>query len=354
MLSVWCQKTKSVNLVFPEAAAGDGRTAHRRQWVKEVKFFRSKQAAGDSGWLGVHLDEQHLQLVRVRWNSADAKPRLRAALTLERSADLADDLRRLRKGRGMQHAKLALALEPGQYQHFQIDAPEVPMEEFQQAMRWRVKDMLAQSLDDSIVSALLLPAPNTMVRNRQAWVAAATRSAVAALTQPFLAAGFQPKAVDIPEMAQRNLAALCEDENRGLGFLYLKPDSGLLTLTWRGELFASRRLDFGSRTWTELKPDDADRRHLAFDRLTLELQRSLDHFERQFNFISVSRLVLAADAGEAALNPLLEYLRPNLYMPVALFDPAQVLELPAKTPQDAQEFSARFLPALGLALRLEA
>lgn len=312
---------------------------------KSVKFSFKNKSLAHSGWVGVCLDPARLRLVRVRWNGTD-KPRVRAMLDLERSADLIEDLRRLRKERGVPLARLALVLAPGQYQSFQIEAPEVPSSELNAAIRWRVKDMLAQPLERSVVDALLLPAPSSAARSRQALVVAADRQVVEALAQPFVDAGFKPAAVDVPELAQRNLAALCEDENRGLAFLHLGPDSGLLTLTWHGELFACRRLEMGSTVWTEGPDFDGERQRMAFERITLELQRTLDNFERQFSFISVNRLVLA---GDADLSPLAEHLRPNLYMPVVLFDAAQVLDLPPGTTQ----VPAQWLPALGLALRAD-
>src|SRR5438094_770493 len=76
---------------------------------------------------------------------------------------------------------------------------------------------------------------------------------------------------------------------KGLAMLSFDPDGGLLTVTYRGELYLSRRIDM---PLAQLTDADLERRHQSFDRITLELQRSLDNFERQFSFISVARLLL--------------------------------------------------------------
>jgi MSHA biogenesis protein MshI len=152
-------------------------------------------------------------------------------------------------------------------------------------------------------------------------------------------------AIDIPEMAQRNVSALLEPEGRGLALLSFAEDGGLLTVTWRGELYLSRRIDV---TLAQLRDDDFERRNAGFDKIALELQRSLDNFERQFSFISVAKLVLAP-TGAAGLE---DYLSSNLYTRVetlafdAVFDIARAPEL-----ADVALQQRYFLP-IGAALRV--
>ena len=64
-------------------------------------------------------------------------------------------------------------------------------------------------------------------------------------------------AVDIPELAQRNVAALLEDENRGLVFLRIDESGMMLTLSFHGELIAVRS---GEISTLQLNGGDADQR----------------------------------------------------------------------------------------------
>jgi MSHA biogenesis protein MshI len=50
-----------------------------------------------------------------------------------------------------------------------------------------------------------------------------------------------------------------------------------------------------------------------FQRILLELQRTFDHFDRQYNYVPVAKLMLAPDPEETGL---LEYLAANLDLPV--------------------------------------
>jgi len=96
--------------------------------------------------------------------------------------------------------------------------------------------------------------------------------------------------IDIPETAQRNIAALFEMEGRGLAMLVFGDEGGLLTITCDGELFLARRLDI---TLGQLQDADENLRQQYLDRVELEVQRSLDYFDRQFHHIPVNRLILS-------------------------------------------------------------
>jgi MSHA biogenesis protein MshI len=103
-------------------------------------------------------------------------------------------------------------------------------------------------------------------------------------------------------------------------------------------------------TLAQLLDADHERRHQSFDKITLELQRSLDNFERQFSFISVAKLVLAP-SGAAGLE---EYLSSNLYTRVETLDLGQLLDLGGNPELEGGARQQRFFVAIGAALRVEA
>jgi MSHA biogenesis protein MshI len=215
------------------------------------------------------------------------------------------------------------------------------------AVRWRLKDMLDFPVGDATIDVLRIPVdPQAVVRPQQMmFVVAARNSVLAPRQQMFAAAKIGLSAVEVPETAQRNIAALLEPEGRGLAMLSFDENGGLLTVTSGGELYLARRIDIPLAALTEA---DLARRHASFDRITLELQRSLDNFERQFSFISVSRLVL----GPSTIAGLDEYLSSNLYAPVESLDLASVFDF-ERTPELAADKAQqqRFFSALGAGLR---
>jgi MSHA biogenesis protein MshI len=152
--------------------------------------------------------------------------------------------------------------------------------------------------------------------------------------------------IDIPEMAQRNISAMVEPAGRGIAMLSFGADGGLLTVTFDGELYLSRRIDVAL---AQLLDADHERKHAGFDKITLEVQRSLDHFERQFHFIALASLVLAP-TGASGLE---EYLASHLYMPVSTMNLADVLDLDGKPELADAAGQQRFFVALGASLRHE-
>ena len=70
--------------------------------------------------------------------------------------------------------------------------------------------------------------------------------------------------IDIPELCQRNLAALLPQDAKGVAFLLIRDDFAQLVLTRRGMLYVTRRFDFRQRG--ELNGDaDAEANELPLD-----------------------------------------------------------------------------------------
>ncbi|MGZ5199992.1 MAG: type IV pilus biogenesis protein PilM [Telluria sp.] len=244
--------------------------------------------------------------------------------------------------------RLTTLLGAGEYQLLMVDAPNVPADELKTAVRWRLKDLLDFPVNEATLDVLDIPVdPNAAVRpQRSMFLVAARNSVVAARQKLFSGLKLGLTAIDVPEMAQRNIAAMLEPEGRGLAMLSLGEEGGLLTVTHAGELYLSRRIDI---PLANLMDPDHERRNLSFDRITLELQRSLDNFERQFSFVSVSRLVL----GPNEAMGLEEYLASNLYMPVDSLDLASLFDLERAPELAGKAAQQRFLLPIGAALRNE-
>jgi MSHA biogenesis protein MshI len=235
-------------------------------------------------------------------------------------------------------------LTGGDYQILNVEAPSVPREEMKTAMRWRLKDVLDFPAAEATIDVLDIALDANSRAQQSVFVVAAKNSIIAPRQKLFLDAKVELAAIDIPEMAQRNVSAMLEPEGRGIAMLSFGDDGSLLTVSYRGELYLSRRFDV---TLAQLLEPDHDRKHASFDKITLELQRSLDHFERQYSFISVAKLIL----GPSAVTGLDEYLSSNLYTPVETLNLASLFDL-SRTPELADlAQQQRFFLAIGAALR---
>ena len=307
--------------------------------------FFSRQRKAD-GWLAVALLRDGVCASRVK-RQAEGRPVVKlCAFVAAEPAQQATVLEKMAKDLHVAHFHCTTVLSGGEYQMLAVDAPSVPAEEVKTAVRWRLKDMLDFPVDQATIDVLDIPIDKGAQGRHSLFAVAARNSLIEARQNLFAGARINVTAIDIPEMAQRNISALVEIDSRGLAMLSFNGEGGLLTVTYKGELYLSRRIDV---TIEQLRDTDHDRKHACYDKITLELQRSLDHFDRQYNFINVVKLVLAPTGAQG----LDEYLSSNLYTKVETMDLANVLDL-SGTPEllDAVQQQRYFL-ALGAALRHE-
>jgi len=275
--------------------------------------------------------------------AAGKRPEIRFCESFRIEKSEADALSRLAQSKGLKRYRCTALLGENDYRMVQFDAPAVPAEERVQALRWRLKDVVDFPVDDAAIAVADIPTEG----GRQASVFAVVAPALVVGERMAL---FHEKkipleAIDVPEMAVRNVAVLFEEPNRGLAFLALNKDDGLLTITCGGELYLSRRIEVATDA---LAQADEERRRQMLERLALELQRTLDNFDRQYGFISVSRLLVASEFDCAAtVAALIE----NLYLPVQAADLAAVADFPALPELRSAERQAQSLLAIGAALR---
>lgn len=300
------------------------------------------------GWLGVCVFADRVEVAHVQRNGG-GKPRVLLAQSCEREGSDADALGRLNRQQGLRGHRCATVLTPGEYQLLQVEAPNVPEEEMRQALRWQLKGLVDFPLDSACVDGFALPGEgNGNARRRQALVVASARETVAARVAAFEKARLTLAAVDVPELAQRNVAALFETENRGLALLVFDAGGGLLTISCKGELLATRRLEIGL---AQMAQAPAERRSQLVERIVLELQRTLDNFDRQFNHVALARLLVSPTPD---VPELIGELSTNLYVPVQALDLAEALDGRAVSGFSDPLRQASSLTAIGAALRPEA
>ncbi len=304
--------------------------------------FWQKQTSDDS-WTAVVFGSDRLVVAEIA-RRRDGPPQVRACERFAREGGELDALKRLKQARRLTSARCTTLLWHGQYQLLQIDAPDnardLPHEELREAMRWRIKEMVDYPIENAGVDVIDIPAPGS--RNPQMWVVVSSHDVLVPRVHLFQDAKLSLAAIDIPEMAQRNLATLFEEPNRGLALAAFDDKGGRLTISYQGELFMTRHIDVGA---PELTGPQAESLH---ERVLLDIQRSLDNFDRNYSAIPLTRLMIGPLPGG---EPFVDYLGMNLSLPVAMVDLADVLDI-GTVPQLADvAMQADAWLALGAALR---
>ncbi|MGQ0651583.1 MAG: agglutinin biogenesis protein MshI [Betaproteobacteria bacterium] len=301
-------------------------------------FRRSEQ----KGWLAAALGDGSVRVVHIRRHERPA-----VHLMEERRWDRADAKGLEKVARKMRLAgyRCTTMLPASQYQILLTEAPPgVRREELKSAVRWRIKDMIDFPVNDATIDVLEIPQPASSTRPPNMYVVVARNDAVRGVMDRFAEARIPLRAIDIPDLAQRNIAALYESEQRALLVLSFDPAGGLLTITAGGELYSSRRLE----TTCEQVNAQAAAENGAFERVLIEVQRSLDHFERTFSQAAVEKVLVAPMARAAGL---VRHLAGQLYLPVAAMDIAEVMDLPPAYAALPGEERAEWFRLIGAALR---
>lgn len=270
------------------------------------------------GWLCINVmpnrvDVSHV-LVRDR-----TRPELLLCESFRRDGDDVNTLRRLRRELELDRYHCTTLLKPGEYQIHQVETPDVPADEVKSALRWRMKDVVDFPVEAATVDGVNIPGDSTG-RAPQMLAVAAKNEVIAGLLQSFADAEIDLQVIDIPELAQRNVGRLWEEEGRAVALLCFAERAGLLTFSAGGELYLARQLDISMEGFIEA---DEEQRRALYDRVVLELQRSLDHFDRQFHYIPVSKLVLAP---VPEVEELQRHLAAALEIPVTVLDFSAVMD----------------------------
>ncbi len=246
---------------------------------------------------------------------------------------------------------------PDAYSLLLVEAPQVPPDELKAAVRWRIQDLIDFHIDDAVVDVFDVPVQKGAPRARMMYVVAARVPAIRRQTELVQDARLDLQVVDIPELAQRNIAAQLPEDVAGVALLHVSDGSGLITITRQSTLYLARRFELGT---------DATDAPLAFegssggdveaapaaqpwlDALVVEVQRSLDYYESTFAQPPIGTLVVGP--LDEPVPGMADYLAGQLGISVRLLDLNSVID--CNEPLD-EALQARCFAAIGGALRLE-
>lgn len=299
----------------------------------------------DHGWVAVSLGSQGVYLAQAVY--VGGRPQI-----LRCEFHPATEVNALLLGKvcaeaGLEAARYTTVLSASEYQMMMVEAPSVPVDELKTAIRWKIKDSLHYHIDDATIDVLQIPTPKYgNDRPQSLYAIAAANETIRKRIVLFEKSKLDLVVVDIPEMAQRNIAALYESEGRGLALLAFGEEGGLLTMTCDGELLLARRIDISIG---QLQDADETLRQQYRDRVELEVQRSMDYFDRQFHHVQIERMLVSSPASLDMVPMLAE----NLGLPVVQLVLSEVMDIVGAPELADSEFASYALPALGAALRLE-
>lgn len=300
-------------------------------------FRRLFQRGGDAV-VGVTFGSDTATAVCLEPGDRDRSPRLLACDELAGAPQAVDTaLGDWVERRGAAGARAVGVLARGEYQVLSIEAPPVEASELRQAVGWSIRELIDFPLDEAVIDTFDMPESARRGR-RTLYVVVARRKTVAARVAQLSKAGLTVDAIDIPELAQREVSDRL-DVDGGHALLALDARQGLLTVFRDGEHYLARTLDIGRTTL-------AERGDAASSDLVLEVQRSFDYYESALSQAPLGLLLLfpADDTSEIARAAVAEQLPGISCRAISMADIVDTVGEPPAA-------GAAGLHALGAALR---
>jgi len=327
-------------------------------------FSFLKKKARINGQIGLGIDPSGVGIARITFSTPTSPPLLSLCQYHPTHSEAERDelLARLSDEQQLDQFPCVSIAATDSFTLLLVEAPEVDPSELKAAVRWRIKDLLDFHIDDAVIDVFDIPGQQERGRPKLMYVVASRITTVQSHIDQLENQGINLSAIDIPEMAMRNIAALLPEDESGVVMLYLGRNFGLLTMTRDKNLYLARKFDIGceqlanclnaARGEDEFVLEEAEEmppqlKHLL-DTIVLEIQRSLDYYESHFSLPSVAGLVLVPIAHH--VPGMMGYIAGNLGVPVRMLDLNALLDC-EQTLSDALQ--SQCLLAIGAALRQE-
>lgn len=262
-------------------------------WLK--RLFQ-KEKSGADAVLGISLTPGHAVWCLLR--QTDTGPQVTQSHGLEQSfASPQEALAALLASSPPPAAPCYICLSHQYYNLLLVDAPDVPDQELREAVRWKVKDLIAQPLEQMVMDAFRLPTDAYRGRMNMLYVAVVERAMIQDIVGLCDSSDLDLCGITINELSMaamaRHMDALSE---RGAAFLYLNGEGGTINLVENGALYLTRTIELGSGGGVfsgniEFQQDPVDN-------LALDVQRSLDYYESQIGKSGITALYLVSDSQQ--------------------------------------------------------
>lgn len=303
---------------------------------------RSDRRTPSATWIGIYAASVERLVAAWSAPAGGARPGVHVAPVFD-GADPAALLLQWQRT----HARRAQAnvlLNSVDYRIVPVDMPPVPPAERRAAVRWQLKDLIDFSVEEACVDCIGVPGPTVGAEARQLFAVASQADTVRRWMQRYRDARLPLGAIDIPEMAMRNLSVLAAGPDAH-AFVHLGLKSTRLTLAWQHELCSFRQFDVSAY---KLDAADADTRALLLERLALEIQRSTDSFSRLFHGADLGSVWVSAVRDADQISRHLSDLLPQR---VQAFRVEDHVALSSRDPVVDPARGLDFTFAIGAALR---
>lgn len=230
-----------------------------------------------------------------------------------------------------------------------IEAPPVEEDEMREAVRWRLKELIQTSIDDAAVDVFPLPDDAYRGRMKMLYAVATPKEIIERYVKFIRACGLDLKYIDIPEMSLRNISLyLPEMEHGTVALLNMHETTGNMLMYSHDAMYLERHIEMGYSSFVNEPDTFSLDSSVMVERLTLDLQRSLDYYESQLGKGVASKIYLLPIEEESV--HLTDDLQAHIDTPILNFDCREHLPFAQGLNPSVRE-QANCLSVIGAVLR---
>jgi len=309
-------------------------------------LFR-RQSHDRSRWVAVTREGAALYAAQVAYQ-ADERPRVKW-LWQANVASLESGLRTLQTEMRLPVCPMVGVLDRAQYRMQAADAPDIPRQDWRDALRWTLKEQVDFPVEDAVLDFMEMPSATQLRQNSSVMVFLVPRADYTTVELAADDVGLRWTALDVPESALRNLSVLAEDGDKAHALMVFGEEHGILVITYKGALLMARHIEVAVSAITGTE----EVRGAALSRAALEILRTVDNFERLHSQVQLSGMTVALPPGCG--EDVIDLLADLIYVPLKALDLSEWFDLDDLGEQQAERMRqhATFseLCALGATLR---
>jgi MSHA biogenesis protein MshI len=263
---------------------------------KELLFHSKTNQITTDGMCCIEIDAQSFSIAYARYEKEKINLVSCANYPYTTPEDLQNSLLTIVKYYHLETVYCSWVLQPDQYQILLLDALPVPANEFQAAVRWKIKDLIRFPINDVVIDSFPLPIKKVSTDQDMIMVVVAKTSYLKSMSEKLQAAGLHLNKIDILEMSLRNVAALFNQEDKIIALIYMQEKNAQLIITTKKQLHFARRIELGLSFIEPAEGTSDNESEVAkkIDRLALEIQRSFDYYQSQWRQSIPTHIIFSA------------------------------------------------------------
>ncbi len=249
------------------------------------------------------------------------------------------------------NADCHFVLNENDYELQLLETPQVEESEMREAVRWRLKDLIHTPIEDIALDIFHLPDDAYRGRMKMIYAVAAQKKSIEKALDFITQVGLSPSVINIPEMTLRNIAMYIPEMEFGtVALLQMHATHGAMLMYSFDALYLTRQIDFGFSSFAKQEGAFTLDNQVIVERLSLDLQRSLDYYESQLGK-GVTNKIYVLPMEDEQVN-FEDELQTSLHTPILHFDCREFIPMKEGVSPSISE-QAFCLPVIGAVLRRE-